>query len=81
MATLEDLGLVKAADVLVSDSSHQSQRFLPTQAAPGPPSEPPPPTAPRETLEYRTALELELWKEEQEDLFDDQVTHTCNTQH
>lgn len=31
------------------------------------------PTAPRDTLEYRTALELELWKEEQEDLFDDQV--------
>lgn len=31
------------------------------------------PAAPRDTLEYRTALELELWKEEQEDLFDDQV--------
>uniref|UniRef100_A0A671UTG8 Centrosomal protein 120 n=1 Tax=Sparus aurata TaxID=8175 RepID=A0A671UTG8_SPAAU len=31
------------------------------------------PTAPRETLEYRTALELEMWKEEQEDLFDDQL--------
>lgn len=31
------------------------------------------PTAPRDTLEYRTALELEMWKEEQEDLFDDQV--------
>lgn len=34
------------------------------------------PAAPRDTLEYRTALELELWKEEQEDLFDDQV-NTC----
>lgn len=34
------------------------------------------PTAPRDTLEYRTALELELWKEEQEDLFDDQVHRT-----
>ncbi|KAK1892431.1 Centrosomal protein of 120 kDa [Dissostichus eleginoides] len=31
------------------------------------------PLAPRDTLEYRTALELELWKEEQEDLFDDQL--------
>lgn len=30
-------------------------------------------TAPRDTLEYRTALELELWKEEQEELFGDQV--------
>uniref|UniRef100_A0A667WF86 Centrosomal protein 120 n=1 Tax=Myripristis murdjan TaxID=586833 RepID=A0A667WF86_9TELE len=26
-----------------------------------------------DTLEYRTALELELWKEEQEDLFDNQL--------
>uniref|UniRef100_A0A667WP00 Centrosomal protein 120 n=1 Tax=Myripristis murdjan TaxID=586833 RepID=A0A667WP00_9TELE len=32
------------------------------------------PSAPsRDTLEYRTALELELWKEEQEDLFDNQL--------
>lgn len=28
---------------------------------------------PRETLEYKAALELEMWKEMQEDLFDDQV--------
>ncbi|KAI3372955.1 hypothetical protein L3Q82_023403 [Scortum barcoo] len=42
----------------------------PTQ--PGPPA-PTAPTAPRDTLEYRTALELEMWKEEQEDLFDDQL--------
>ncbi|XP_077942524.1 centrosomal protein of 120 kDa isoform X2 [Gasterosteus aculeatus] len=58
----------------------------PTQPAPHPaaPTQPPPhpaaptqpaphPAAPRDTLEYRTALELELWKEEQEDLFDDQL--------
>lgn len=31
------------------------------------------PVLPRDTLEYRTALELERWKEEQEDLFDDEV--------
>lgn len=31
------------------------------------------PVLPRDTLEYRTALELEQWKEEQEDLFDDEV--------
>lgn len=30
-------------------------------------------TRPRETLEYKAALELEMWKEMQEDLFDDQV--------
>ncbi|XP_045890052.1 centrosomal protein of 120 kDa-like [Micropterus dolomieu] len=69
VATLEDLGLVKAREVLVSDSSHhQNEPAVPTQ-----PSSPTPPTAPRDTLEYRTALELELWKEEQEDLFGDQL--------
>lgn len=29
---------------------------------------------PRETLEYKAALELEMWKEMQEDLFENQVT-------
>lgn len=48
-------------------------------AGPPPPAHPVPaePSAPlptRETPEYRAALELELWKEEQEVLFDDQVT-------
>lgn len=28
---------------------------------------------PRETLEYKAALELELWKEMQEDIFENQV--------
>lgn len=28
---------------------------------------------PRETPEYRAALELEMWKEMQEDLFENQV--------
>ncbi|KAI4820803.1 hypothetical protein KUCAC02_028770, partial [Chaenocephalus aceratus] len=77
VATLEDLGPVKAREVIVSDSS-QDQPAVPKQ----PPSHPAPPNhtvpplgplAPRDTLEYRTALELELWKEEQEDLFDDQL--------
>lgn len=31
-------------------------------------------TKPRETREYRAALELEMWKEMQEDLFENQVT-------
>ncbi|KAM7018354.1 centrosomal protein of 120 kDa [Tautogolabrus adspersus] len=82
VATLEDLGLVKAREVIVSDSS-QYEPAVPTRppshpAAPRPaaPTQNPAPldpTAPRDTLEYRTALELELWKEEQEDLFDDQL--------
>lgn len=28
---------------------------------------------PRETLEYKAALELEMWKEMQEDIFENQV--------
>ncbi|CAK6978980.1 centrosomal protein of 120 kDa [Scomber scombrus] len=88
VATLEDLGLVKAREVIVSDSTQSehaaprppSSPPLPPHRPPAPPHHhpaPPPgplaPTAPRETLEYRTALELEMWKEEQEDLFDDQL--------
>ncbi|XP_037633784.1 centrosomal protein of 120 kDa [Sebastes umbrosus] len=81
VATLEDLGLVKAREVIVSDSS-QNEPAVHTQPSSSHPAAPslnvaPPgptaPTAPRDTLEYRTALELELWKEEQEDLFDDQL--------
>ncbi|KAM7391037.1 hypothetical protein PAMP_021754 [Pampus punctatissimus] len=74
VATLEDLGLVKAREVIVSDSTQNkpaAPRPAPTSLPPTPPG-PTAPTAPRDTLEYRTALELELWKEEQEDLFDDQ---------
>ncbi|XP_039659237.1 centrosomal protein of 120 kDa [Perca fluviatilis] len=80
VATLEDLGLVKAREVIVSDSS-QNEAAVPTQPSSHPaapslsvaPLGPTAPTAPRDTQEYRTALELELWKEEQEDLFDDQL--------
>ncbi|XP_078107637.1 centrosomal protein of 120 kDa [Sander vitreus] len=80
VATLEDLGLVKAREVIVSDSS-QNVAAVPTQPSSHPaapslsvaPLGPTAPTAPRDTQEYRTALELELWKEEQEDLFDDQL--------
>ncbi|XP_037339530.2 centrosomal protein of 120 kDa isoform X2 [Pungitius pungitius] len=71
VATLEDFGLVKAREVVVVDSS-QSEPAAPAQPAPHP-AAPGPSVAPRDTLEYRTALELELWKEEQEDLFDDQL--------
>ncbi|XP_036000182.1 centrosomal protein of 120 kDa isoform X2 [Fundulus heteroclitus] len=82
-ATLEDLGFVKAKEVLVSDSSQNEGPAVPQPpshpAAPEHPSAPQGPAAPtaprdtRDTLEYRAALELEMWKEEQEDLFDDQL--------
>uniref|UniRef100_A0AAX7T8C6 C2 domain-containing protein n=1 Tax=Astatotilapia calliptera TaxID=8154 RepID=A0AAX7T8C6_ASTCA len=82
MATLEDLGLVKATEVIVSDSSQNEvaprsqpsfHPAVPRPAASSLHTAPLGLTVPRETLEYRTALELEMWKEEQEDLFDDQL--------
>ncbi|XP_047448856.1 centrosomal protein of 120 kDa [Mugil cephalus] len=88
VATLEDLGLVRATEVIVSDSSQNelpacgqssSRPAEPRPLEPRPLGPPPPGPAPplgpasRDTLEYRTALELELWKEEQEDLFDHQL--------
>uniref|UniRef100_A0A3P8VQ03 Centrosomal protein 120 n=1 Tax=Cynoglossus semilaevis TaxID=244447 RepID=A0A3P8VQ03_CYNSE len=82
VATLEDLGLIKAKEVIVTDSS-QIESVAPAQLPSHPLSPKAPalchpapllgPTAPRETMEYRAALELELWKEEQVDLFDDQL--------
>uniref|UniRef100_A0A3B3X1R8 C2 domain-containing protein n=1 Tax=Poecilia mexicana TaxID=48701 RepID=A0A3B3X1R8_9TELE len=85
VATLEDLGFIKAKEVLVSDSIQDECPAVPQSsshpAAPKPsllppapqgPGAPPAPQATRDTLEYRAALELEMWKEEQEDLFDDQ---------
>ncbi|NWU70940.1 CE120 protein, partial [Pterocles burchelli] len=72
--TLEDYGLVKMQEVLVSDSSQcvgaGQQRHVPhthpqctTESHP----------EPRETLEYKAALELEMWKEMQEDIFENQL--------
>ncbi|KAM9810498.1 centrosomal protein of 120 kDa [Neosynchiropus ocellatus] len=71
-ATLDDLGLVKVKEVLVHDSSLDE---LAAAAPRGPPAPPPPApvVAPRDTPEYRAALELELWKEEQKLLFEDEM--------
>ncbi|KAM6964859.1 centrosomal protein of 120 kDa [Aplochiton taeniatus] len=74
VTTLEDLGLVKAQEILVSDSSQSGQPAGPKASRPPPAAAAAPgPPEPRQTLEYRTALELEMWKEMQEDLFDDQL--------
>ncbi|XP_016363061.1 centrosomal protein of 120 kDa [Sinocyclocheilus anshuiensis] len=71
VSVLEDLGFVKAQDVLVSESSQGP----PAALAPPPqgPGGAEPLTRPRETPEYKAALELEMWKEMQEDLFDNQL--------
>ncbi|XP_037757549.1 centrosomal protein of 120 kDa isoform X4 [Chelonia mydas] len=71
--TLEDYGLVKMHEVLVSDSSQclgaGQQQIPPPQPHHVPETEP----EPRETLEYKAALELEMWKEMQEDIFENQL--------
>uniref|UniRef100_A0A8C0FCV4 Centrosomal protein of 120 kDa n=1 Tax=Bubo bubo TaxID=30461 RepID=A0A8C0FCV4_BUBBB len=72
--TLEDYGLVKMQEVLVSDSSQcvgaGQQHHVPhTQPRCAPENHP----EPRETLEYKAALELEMWKEMQEDIFENQL--------
>ncbi|NXC43465.1 CE120 protein, partial [Penelope pileata] len=72
--TLEDYGLVKIHEVLVSDSSQcvgagLQRHATHTQPHCAPEKQP----EPRETLEYKAALELEMWKEMQEDIFENQL--------
>nr|XP_033784896.1 centrosomal protein of 120 kDa [Geotrypetes seraphini] len=72
--TLEDYGLVKVQEVVVSESSQSldagQKRIHPLpQASQVKETQP----QPRETLEYKAALELEMWKEVQEDLFENQL--------
>uniref|UniRef100_A0A8C3T6U4 Centrosomal protein of 120 kDa n=1 Tax=Chelydra serpentina TaxID=8475 RepID=A0A8C3T6U4_CHESE len=71
--TLEDYGLVKMHEVLVSDSSQclgAGQQQVPS---PQPHLVPETEPEPRATLEYKAALELEMWKEMQEDIFENQL--------
>ncbi|NXB19542.1 CE120 protein, partial [Rhagologus leucostigma] len=72
--TLEDYGLVKVQEVMVSDSSQDvgagQQRHV---AHAQPRCAPEDHLEPRETLEYKAALELEMWKEMQEDIFENQL--------
>ncbi|NXJ65784.1 CE120 protein, partial [Rostratula benghalensis] len=72
--TLEDHGLLKLQEVLVSDSSQyvgagQQWHVAHNQPRCAPENNP----EPRETLEYKAALELEMWKEMQEDIFENQL--------
>ncbi|XP_034780574.2 centrosomal protein of 120 kDa isoform X4 [Acipenser ruthenus] len=74
--TLENFGLVKTQEIFISDSSQSASAGHPK---PVPQSQPPQDHVPqqepepRETLEYKAALELEMWKEMQEDLFENQL--------
>ncbi|XP_015221272.2 centrosomal protein of 120 kDa [Lepisosteus oculatus] len=74
--TLEDFGLVRSQEILISESSQSTST---SQPRPGPPCQPPhshqldTEPEPRQTLEYKAALELEMWKELQEDMFENQL--------
>ncbi|XP_044518024.1 centrosomal protein of 120 kDa isoform X3 [Gracilinanus agilis] len=71
--TLEDHGLVKVREIVISESSQGlaaiQQKSLSPQALCVTETQ----AEPRETLEYKAALELEMWKEMQEDLFENQL--------
>ncbi|XP_077147170.1 centrosomal protein of 120 kDa [Ranitomeya variabilis] len=67
---LEDFGLVKEREVVVSESFQNSAPPKPSpQLSPSPKHA----SEPRETLEYKAALELEMWKEMQEEAFTSQL--------
>ncbi|XP_017577309.1 centrosomal protein of 120 kDa isoform X1 [Pygocentrus nattereri] len=72
VAVLEDMGLVKAQDILISESSLSGNQVHQKMAG-APHSGVEVAAKSRETLEYKAALELEMWKEMQEDLFDNQL--------
>lgn len=65
---LEDWGPITAQQIVVQqDSVHVSSQ--PKESHPRAPS----PVEPRETAEYQAAVELELWKENQEKTFENQL--------
>ncbi|XP_068693226.1 centrosomal protein of 120 kDa-like isoform X1 [Montipora foliosa] len=88
---LEDLGLVNLQQLIRAnetsltssiESSNQSSSAIPLaepQRVPPSQAQPPPDMDPRDTAEYKTALELELWKEQQEQLFQEQMQHRENS--
>ncbi|CAM9405665.1 unnamed protein product [Lampetra fluviatilis] len=71
--TLEDRGTVKTQQVLISEHSQVTTLVEAAHTQP----EPAPAVAvvkePRQSQEYQAALELEMWKEMQEDLFENQL--------
>ncbi|XP_064619737.1 centrosomal protein of 120 kDa-like isoform X2 [Lineus longissimus] len=69
--TLEDLGAISSRHVTfpTSESSNAYSLSAATQQQP----QPAPSKEPRETQEYQAALELEMWKEAQENLFSNRL--------
>ena len=48
--------------------------YFQTSTAEAPGAPPVGPSEPRQTVEYQAAMELEMWKEQQEQLFENQVS-------
>ncbi|XP_066273936.1 centrosomal protein of 120 kDa-like isoform X1 [Branchiostoma lanceolatum] len=78
--TLEDLGQVTTQQILIGSDSSQSASVPPATVSQPPapvvapaPAPSPPPADPRETVEYQMAMELEMWKEQQENMFESQL--------
>ncbi|XP_013385110.1 centrosomal protein of 120 kDa isoform X2 [Lingula anatina] len=76
--SLEDLGLISTQHVYVNNEQHKPQVYATDESSttlappPAPPAVPPQPE-PRETIEYKAALELEMWKDTQEQVFETQL--------
>ncbi|XP_015753947.1 PREDICTED: centrosomal protein of 120 kDa-like [Acropora digitifera] len=88
---LEDLGAVNLQERIGAheaslsssvESNSQASSAIPLgepQRVPPSQPQPPPVTDPRDTAEYKAALELELWKEQQEEMFQAQMQHRENS--
>ncbi|XP_030832368.1 centrosomal protein of 120 kDa isoform X3 [Strongylocentrotus purpuratus] len=78
---LEDYGTVKTQEVYMGPGTDMSQTTSTSsstqppvrQQPPPPPSQAPAPPDPRETAEYKAAMELEMWKEQQAGVFENQM--------
>ncbi|XP_063956230.1 centrosomal protein of 120 kDa-like [Lytechinus pictus] len=73
---LEDYGPIKTQEVYMGPGPDLSQTTS-TSSSSQPPARqqapPPPPPDPRETPEYKAAIELEMWKEQQAGMFENQM--------
>ncbi|KAL3867406.1 hypothetical protein ACJMK2_044608 [Sinanodonta woodiana] len=68
--SLEDWGPISTQQIVVAQESSGTKSIAENLMGA---SVPHPPEKPRETVEYKAALELEMWKEEQEHAFENQL--------
>lgn len=66
--SLEDWGPIVQQTVIIDKNSQRHETVAKSQS-PIPTRE----TRPRETIEYKAAMELELWKEQQQKMFDEEL--------